>query len=132
MSFKLKLVKLAIKWTPKKLIVWVSNIVLKDIAELTGFSFDLDTRKFYVQIQLVGESETIDVWVEDFAIITAGNSYKFIIREARSNRVWLGNILSRITGKEWEIPVIAPIEPHIEFIAELLKEENPKTVDQLN
>ncbi|TXL01230.1 hypothetical protein BMR02_04045 [Methylococcaceae bacterium HT1] len=132
MSFKLKLVKLAIKWIPKKLIVWVSNIVLKDIAELTGFSFDLDTRKFYVQIQLVGESETIDVWVEDFAIITAGNSYKFIIREARSNRVWLGNILSRITGKEWEIPVIPPIEPHIEFIAELLKEENPKTVDQLN
>ena len=60
MSFKLSLAKAAIKWTPKKLISWIANIILKDIAEITELSFDLDARTSYVQIQLVGESETID------------------------------------------------------------------------
>ncbi|WP_367025904.1 hypothetical protein ABZN20_16000 [Methylococcus sp. ANG] len=45
MSYKASLVKLAIKWTPKFLVLWVANIILKGIAELTYFAFDIDTRK---------------------------------------------------------------------------------------
>ena len=126
MSFKLSLVKTAIKWTPKKLISWVANIILKDIAEVKELSFDLDARSSYVQIQLVGESETIDVWLEDFAIISNEDSYKFLIKEARSNRIWLGNILSRIIKKEWDIPVPSQMTSQFEFIAELLKAETPE------
>ena len=126
MSIKLSLAKAAIKWMPKKLISWVANIVLKDIAEVTELSFDLDARTSYVQIQLVGESETIDVWLEDFGIIRNEGSYKIVIKQARSNRIWLGNILSRIIKKEWDIPVPSQMTSQFEFIAELLKAETPE------
>ncbi len=129
MSFKTGLIKMAIKCTPNIMIIWVANIILKGIAELTAFSFDLDTRKAYVQIQLVGEVETIDVWVEDFAIVSDQGSHRLIIQQAQSNRIWLSNILSRIAGKAWKIPVIPQFAAEIELISELLKAENPKQED---
>lgn len=124
MSFKVKLVKIAIKLTPTKLILWVANIILKDIAELTGFSFDLDARTAYVQIQLVGESETIEIWLENFAIINEQQSYYLIIHQAKSNRIWLGNLLSRIVEKQWKIPVMPQMTSYVEFAAELFKAES--------
>ncbi|OQK16966.1 hypothetical protein AU255_03445 [Methyloprofundus sedimenti] len=129
MSFKANIIKIAIKLTPNSVVKLIANIVLKDIAALTGFNFDLETRQVYVQIQLVGESETIDVWLEDFAIITEEGAYKFVIQQATSNRIWLGNILSRIAKKEWEIPVPAHMSSHVELIAELLKAERPEQED---
>ena len=84
MSIKSTLVKLVIKLTPNILIIWVSNIILKGIAELTEFSFDLDARKVYVQTRLYGEAETIEVCLEDFAVFNDGDSYRFIIHQAKS------------------------------------------------
>jgi hypothetical protein len=124
MSIALNLTKLVIKWTPRKLISWVANIVLKDIAELTRLRFDLESRTAYIQVQLVGESETIEVWVDGFAIIPNEDSYKFVIDKANSNRLWLDNILSRITGKTWKIPNTPQFAPQIAFIAELLKADS--------
>ncbi len=124
MSFTTSLVKTVIKWTPNQLVSWIANIILKDIAELKGFNFDLETRKSYMQIQLVGESETIEVWFEDFAIMSTDGSYTFIVKQARSNRIWLNNILSRIERKEWKIPVTPQTAAYIEFAAELLAAEN--------
>jgi len=121
MSIKASLTKMAIKMTPNMLIIWVSNIILKDIAKLTGFNFDIDTRQLFVQVHLVGESETIDVWLEDFAIITEDGTYKFYIHKASSNRIWLGNILSRIVNKEWKIPIPSHLASHFDFIAEVFK-----------
>jgi hypothetical protein len=129
MSFKSSLIKIAIKLTPNILILWVANIILKGIAELTDFSFDLDARKVYTQIQLVGESETIEVWLEGFAITRDQESYKLIIQRAQSNRLWLDNLLSRFVGKAWKIPVTAQIKPQIELIAELFKAESPEQED---
>lgn len=123
MSFKSSLIKMAIKLTPNILIVWVANIVLKGIAELTDFSFDLDARTAYVQIQLVGESETIEVWLDGFAVVSDEESYKFIIHQAQSNRIWLDNLLSRVVGKAWKIPVIPQLAAQMELVAELLKTE---------
>jgi len=130
MSVKLSLTKSVIKWTPNKLISWVANIILKDIAELTDYNFDLEARKSYMQLQFVGESETIEVWLEGFGIITNEGSYKLILEQAKSNRIWLNNILSRIVNKEWKIPVTSQMTPHIEFLAELLKAENPIPEDR--
>ena len=129
MSFKSSLIKIAIKWTPNSLILWVANIMLKGIAELTDFSFDLEARKAYIQIQLVGESETIEVWLEGFAIISDEESYKLIIQQAQSNRLWLDNLLSRIVGKAWKIPVTAQMTSQIELITELLKAESQEQED---
>lgn len=106
------------------MVIWVANIVLKGIAELKDFSFDLEPRTAYVQIQLVGEVETIDVWVEDFAIINNDGAYQLIIQKAESNRIWLSNILARITGKAWSIPEIPQLAPHLELISELFKAES--------
>ncbi|MDP1663829.1 MAG: hypothetical protein Q8L79_01790 [Methylobacter sp.] len=124
MSFKTGLIKMAIKCTPNFMVIWVANIVLKGIAELKDFSFDLEPRTAYVQIQLVGEVETIDVWVEDFAIINNDGAYQLIIQKAESNRIWLSNILARITGKAWSIPEIPQLAPHLELISELFKAES--------
>ncbi|WP_428353746.1 hypothetical protein [Methyloprofundus sp.] len=124
MSFKTSLAKVAIKLTPNRLIMWVANIILKDIAALTAFSFDIDTRKSYVQIQLVGESETIDVWLEDFAITKDNGNYHMLIQHAKSNRVWLDNLLSRVANKAWRIPAPPQLANHIDFLAELFKPES--------
>lgn len=124
MSFKASLIKTAIKLTPNKMIIWVANVILKDIAELTDFNFDLETRDLYVQIQLLGESETIDVWMEDFAIVHDGQSYEFTIPRAKSNRLWLNNLLARIAGRNWKIPAIPQLAAHMDLISELLKAQN--------
>jgi len=55
----------------------VSNIILKGIAELTEFSFDLEARKVYIQTRLYGEDETIEVCLEDFAVFSEGESTKY-------------------------------------------------------
>ena len=125
MSFKVYLAKTIIKLTPNKLIIWVANIVLKDIAELTSFNFDIETRNAFIQVQLLGESETIDISVEGFGIISDAGSYQFIIEQANSNRLWLDNLLSRFVGKMWKIPVPSNLAPQFKFVAELLKTESP-------
>jgi hypothetical protein len=126
MSFKSSLIKTVIKWTPNTLIIWVANIILKGIGELTDFSFDLEARKAYTQIQLAGESETIEVWLEDFAIISDEESYRLTVQKAQANRLWLNNLLSRIVGKAWKIPVTDETRPQVELIAELFKPESPE------
>lgn len=120
---------MAIKLTPNVMIVWVANIILKGIAELSDFSFDLDARTAYVQATLVGEAEAIEVWLEDFAVVSDEGAYKFIIHRAQSNRPWLNNLLSRIVGKAWQIPDIPQFAPHIGLVAELLKTASPEQDD---
>lgn len=125
MSIKSSLLKMVIKLTPDMLIIWVANIVLKGIAELTAFSFDLDARKVYVQTRLYGEQETIDVCLEDFAVFSDGDSYRFIIYHATSDRPWLTNLLSHITGKAWKIPEIPHLSAQLELIAEVFSSKTP-------
>jgi len=86
MSIKSSLLKIVIKLTPDILIIWVANIVLKGIAELTAFNFDIEARKVYVQTRLYGEQDTIDVCLENFAVFNDGESYRFIIHQAKSDR----------------------------------------------
>jgi hypothetical protein len=126
MSYKTSLIKMAIKLTPNIMIIWVANIVLKGIAELTDFSFDIDTRKVYVQTMLYGEVEPIEIWLDGFAIVKNGQSYKLIIQQAKSNKPWLNNLLARFVGKAWKIPVIPQLAAHIELIAELFKANSPE------
>jgi hypothetical protein len=125
MSIKSRLVKMVIKLTPNLLIIWVSNIILKGIAELTEFNFDLEARKVYVQTRLYGEKETIEICLEDFAVFSEGDSYRFIIHQAKSDRPWLNNLLAHITGKAWKIPAIPQLTAQLELLTELLNTETP-------
>lgn len=130
MSFKISLVKMAINWTPKMMVTWVANIILKGIAELNDYNFDLDERKVYVQTTLYGEAEPIEVWLEGFAILNngKGKAKYFILETGRSNKPWLTTLLSKTAGRRWRIPVIPQFAAHMEFIAELLKAENNSEV----
>ena len=121
MSIKSNLLKLLIKLTPNILIIWISNIILKGIAELIEFDFNVDERKLYVQTRLYGENETIEVALEDFAVFNDGESYRFIIHHARSDRPWLNNLLSRIIGKAWKIPALPQFSSQLDILAEMLK-----------
>lgn len=124
MSVASSLVKIAIKYSPKTAVIWVANKVLKGIAELTDFSFDLDARTAYVKTILNGETDAIEVWLDDFAIIEDDGVKKFIVQHAKSNKPWLNNTFARIAGKAWKIPIIPKLAPYIEVIAEVLKAEN--------
>ncbi len=121
MSLKASLIKIAIKWTPKALILWAGNIVLKGIATLTDFEFDLDRRKAFIRTRLQGEAEPIEVWLDNFVLLQDGETYHLMLNEARSNKVWLGNLLDRVTGKAWKIPEVPLLQPHLGLMAELLK-----------
>ncbi len=125
MSIKSTLLKIIIKLTPDLLIIWGANIILKGIAELTAFNFDLEARKVYVQTRLYGEKETIEVYLEDFAVFNDGEAYRFIIHQAKSDRPWLNNILSRITGKAWIIPAIPHLNDQLELLSEVLQAKIP-------
>jgi hypothetical protein len=41
----------------------------------------------------------------------------------------LNNLLARIVGKAWKIPVIPQLAAHIELISELFKAESPEQED---
>ncbi|MEY4719518.1 MAG: hypothetical protein RL563_2136 [Pseudomonadota bacterium] len=125
MSIKSALLKLVIKLTPNMLIIWASNLILKGIAELLDFSFDLDSRKIYVKTRLYGENETIEVTLQDFAIFNDGDSYRFILHKANSDRLWLDNLLNHFTGKAWAIPGMPGLNSSLKVVAELFEANSP-------
>jgi hypothetical protein len=127
MSFKSSLIKYAIKLTPEKLVIWIANLVMKGIAKLVEFNFDIEKRQLHVKTQLYGEIDTIDLWIENFMIIQDGDNFEFFIGQAHSDRPWLTNILAKLVGKAWKIPKIAQLQPHMSLMAELL--EPPKAVE---
>lgn len=120
MSYKASLIKLAIRWTPKTLVLWAGNLVLKGIASFTDFHIDLDARRIYVCTTLYGEVEPIEVWLEDFAIHIDDGSCRAILHAARSNKPWLTNLLARVTGKPIMIPDVPQLKSHLGLISELL------------
>lgn len=124
MSLATGLVKIAIKLTPNIIVKWVANMVLKGIAEMSDFIFDIDARTAFLQVTLAGEVEAIEISVDGFAIISDGDSHQLLIQQAQSNKLWLNNLLSKVVGKPWKIPVIPQYKAQIEFVAELLQEEN--------
>ena len=125
MNFLTGLIKIAIKWTPKVIILWVVNYKLKGIAEVKDFDLELDERKVYVYTQLFGEVESIEVWMENFGMIIDEDNYKFILQHARSNKPWLNNTLALMVGKAWKIPMIPQLTTYMPLAYALLKFENP-------
>jgi hypothetical protein len=125
MTFKARLIRIAINLTPEWLIKRVSNFILKEIAELKFFHFDLEARKLYVEVQLLGESETIQVWVEDFSLANENGHCTLVIDQARSNRLWLTNLLSKIAGRAWKFPAPPQFAPYVSLATELLPPKAP-------
>lgn len=120
MSIASKLIRVAVKLTPKVMIVWVANHYLKGIARLTDLNLDLDIRRVYVRTLLDGEPEAIEVLVEDFAILRQGEDYHFVLSRAQSNKPWLTHALARVAGRAWKLPHIPQLAAYLPLAAELL------------
>jgi hypothetical protein len=105
MSYKTRLIKLVLNKTPRKAVLWAVNKKLKEVGELTDFSFNTDDRKLYVKIMLEGEIEPIDVKLEEFTVTTSGESGYLTIQQVQSNRAWVNTLLNKLLqGREWRIP----------------------------
>ena len=120
-----RLIKLAIKWAPKNIVMRVANYKLKGIADVKDYAVDLDAKTAYAHIHLYGEAESIEVWVENFGILIDKDSYKFILQQAKSNKPWLNNSFAFVLGKAWKIPVIPQLTPFMPLAYALLKIEIP-------
>lgn len=126
MSYKSTLIKFAIKQTPKKMVLWLANKKTKEIAELIDFIFDLDDRKLYAQILMAGDEEAIELWIEDFTLVTYDDSYKIVIHQVKSNRPWLDTLLTKfILEREWKVP-----DKHVQLLSELLAFEESSQNDE--
>ncbi len=125
MGFKAWLIKMVINMTPNFIVKTAANLILKDIAELSDFVFDLDNRSAYVNILLAGEDEPIEISVDGFGIEGKQEAtYQFIIEQAHSNKLWMNNLLSRVVGKAWDIPDQPQYQEQMELVAEILKMEH--------
>lgn len=124
------IIKLGIKLTPKIFVSGVANVVLKGIAKFSKISFDLNKRTAYVKVTLYGEEEPIEITINGFEISgDAGkDNYQFILHNAESNKPWMTNIFARIAGKSWAIPPIPQYKDEVDFVASLLKVDNPKQI----
>ena len=71
--------------------------------------------------RLLGEEEDITLEVEGFGVTAQGNERFFVIRSARSNKIWLTNLLAHVTHKSWPISKIPQIAPYMGTISELLE-----------
>lgn len=128
MSFKAGFIKMAIKCTPKTMVMWVANMIFKGIVEMNDYDIDLDTRKIYVKTTLHGEAEPIEVWIDGFAIHDDEGTKNFVVEQATANRKWLSNILRFVTGRRWQIPHVPKYQAHMDLIEELLKAEQAEKV----
>ena len=122
MSYVSRLIKIAVKWTPKAPFLWLINLKLKGIADITHVDVDLDAKLVTASVHLYGEPEAIEVRVENFAMLQDEYGYQFVVEEAYSNKPWLNNALAKITAKPWQIPNLpAAATPYLNLAFELLK-----------
>lgn len=121
-----KIIKLGAKFTPKILVSWVANILLKGIAEFSTITYDLDARTAFVKVTLYGEEEPIEIAVDGFEIQGDEGNYQFILHKAESSKPWMNNMLARFVGKAIDIPDIPKYKLQLEIIANLLKADSPK------
>lgn len=71
------------------------------------------------------------VTLEDFAVFNDGESYRFIIHRASSDRPWLNSILAKFTGKAWKIPTQPLFAAQLELVAEVFSTK-PVVLEQID
>ncbi|MEN9681954.1 MAG: hypothetical protein RLZZ627_1847 [Pseudomonadota bacterium] len=121
MSIQASLIKAAIKMTPTFLITMVANVVLRGIAKLNAFDFDLESRRLRMSVRLLGEPEDIVLHLDNFGVTQRGDQYYFILRSAQSNKPWLNNLMAHVTHQCWPIPRIPQLAPYMGLVNELLE-----------
>ncbi len=125
MSYKHTLVKFALKQSPKKMILWIANKKTKGVVKLTDFSFNSVERTLYAQLVFAGEQDAVDLWIEDFTLITKEESFRIVVHQAQSNRPWVDNLLTHfVLNRELRIP-----DKHADLIHKFMAYEGPEQAE---
>jgi hypothetical protein len=84
------------------------NTRFSRIGEMTEFSVDTKNQAFRVQLDLIGESEPIEIHVRKYSLERKGNNVTLIVDDATASRKWLSEVLREfVVGRRFPIPATA-------------------------
>jgi hypothetical protein len=85
-----------------------TNAKLRSIGEMTELSIDTKTKRVRVRLELLGETEPIDIEILRYSLKEKGETTYITIEEATSSREWLTAALSEfVVGQDLAIPAKA-------------------------
>lgn len=81
------------------------NTKLHGIGTMTELSIDTKNRVIHVRLDLVGETEPIQIDVPKFEITQRGDQSSITILDASASREWLTEVLRQfVVGKSFPLP----------------------------
>ena len=81
------------------------NTKLHGIGTMTELSIDTKKRLIHVRLDLVGETEPIEIDVTRFELTQHGDQSSITILDANTSRAWLTEVLRQfVVGKSFPIP----------------------------
>ena len=92
------------------------NSKLRGIGEMTELSIDTKTKRIWIRLELVGETESIEVEITKYHLRTAAGGMQLTIEDAMTSRQWLTAALREfVVGQS--IPVPRKAEALLKFLA---------------
>jgi hypothetical protein len=86
------------------------NTKLRSIGEMTELSIDTKNKRIRVRLELLGETEPIDVEILRYSLKAKGAATHITIEEATSSREWLTAALREfVVGQDLPIPAKAGV-----------------------
>ena len=86
------------------------NTKLRLIGKMTELSIDTKKKRVRVRLELLGETEPIDVEILRYSLKTKGETTHITIEEATSSREWLTVALREfVVGQDLAIPAKAAV-----------------------
>jgi hypothetical protein len=84
------------------------NAKLRSIGEMTELSIDTKNKRIRIRLELLGETEPIDVDVSRYSVKEIDEKTYIIIEEVTSSRQWLAVALREfVVGQDLAIPAKA-------------------------
>jgi hypothetical protein len=91
------------------------NSKLRGIGEVTDLAIDTKNKSMRVRVELIGESEPIEVNVTEYYLRRSDRGSKITIESATASRQWVDIALQQfVVGKSFPIPPQA--EPYLGFL----------------
>jgi len=92
------------------------NSKLRGIGEVTDLTIDTKNKSMRLRLELVGETEPIEVNVSEYYLRQSDRGSKITIDSATASRPWVDVALQQfVIGKSFPIPSQA--EPYLGFLA---------------
>jgi hypothetical protein len=78
---------------------------LANYGRISNFTLDSRQKKVRLEMLLHGETEPLNIVIEDYAIVETGGSANFVIRRASASRPWVQRVIDDfLIGRPFLIP----------------------------